>query len=130
MATSGGTATDVRVCASQSGRTQTHTEDTVTASTRLFIIGAVLLLAGLCAGFFPFSSSGMPCGSAFLDPSKGAILNAAIHDVAGLADENCDGDRHQLRLVAIGLLVAGGVVAAGGWVVAGAGKRADPSHSS
>lgn len=103
----------------------------MSVSRRLLVIGAVLLLAGLGVGFWPFSSGGVGCGSAFAGPDETDSMIAGIRAGAGLiSDDNCDGDRSTVRLVAIGLLAAGGVSAIGGWVAAGSGKRPDPSPSA
>jgi hypothetical protein len=105
----------------------THTEITVTASMRLFVLGAVLLLAGLGAGFFPLKSAWFNCGSAFggASGSDGTDIPIEGARISGrlLGPDTCGDDRGNMRMAAIGLLVAAGVSAAGGGVVASAGNE-------
>lgn len=99
-------------------------EITVTASRRLFILGGVLVLAGLGVGFFPLKSAWLDCGSAFGGasgsdgtdvPIEGARISGRL-----MGPDTCGDDRGTMRMAAIGLLVAAGVSAAGGWGVASA----------
>jgi hypothetical protein len=92
---------------------------------RLFVLGGVLLLAGLGVGFFPLQSAWLNCGSAFggasgSDGTDIPIEGARISDRLG--PDTCGDDRSNMRMAAIGLLVAAGVSAAGGWAVASAGN--------
>jgi hypothetical protein len=104
-----------------------HTEIDVTASMRLFVLGGLLVLAGLGAGFWPLSTTsiGLACGSAF----TGVTADQVIVETGGGVVSDCANDRNLMRIVAVGLLVAGGVSAAAGWRVAGVEKRQEPSPS-
>jgi hypothetical protein len=84
----------------------------VATSVKLFIVGGLLVLAGLGVGFWPLSS-GMQligCGSGFGRVSSDSV---AVQQGAGL-DEQCATQRGRMRLVAVGLLVVGGLVGAAG----------------
>ncbi|MFL6053176.1 MAG: hypothetical protein ACJ72W_09710 [Actinoallomurus sp.] len=98
----------------------------MTASMRLFVVGGVLLLAGLGVGFFPLQSAGLNCGPAFggASGSDGTDIPIEGARISGrLGPDTCGDDRGNMRMAAIGLLVAAGVSAAGGWVVASAGNE-------
>jgi hypothetical protein len=85
---------------------------------RLFLLGGVLLLLGLLAGFFPsVASDGVECGSPLVDQTGSAGSDIK----AGCADA-----RRPLQLTSIGLLAGGALIVAGGWV-AGGRTRAEAS---
>lgn len=92
---------------------------------RLLWLATLLLVAGLAAGFWPLSSQGAKCGTAYVNgrTSVDAEIDSLRADVGVPAEANdCDGARSTWRTVSVVLLVAGGVLLAGGWVAAGAGR--------
>lgn len=98
---------------------------------RLVILGAVLVLAGLGAGFWPLSSAAAKCGSAFHAASYVGDARIELDRAAAQAGVmpppvDCDGERADVRWIAVGLLVVGGAMLAAGWVVAG--NRRSPAH--
>ena len=99
----------------------------MTASRRLFVLGGVLLLAGVGVGFFPLKSAWFNRGSALggASGSDGTDIPIEGARIPGclLAPGICGDDRGNMRMAAIGLLLAAGVSAADGWVVARAANE-------
>lgn len=92
---------------------------------KLLIVGGVLLLAGLVAGFYPLSATSLHvhCGTAFLGASAD---DEAVQQVAHVSAD-CADQRSTMRAVALVLLGAGCVSLVGG--VAAGSRRESASVS-
>jgi len=102
----------------------------MTVMKRLFIVGAVLAVAGLVWGLKPVHRDGAACGTAFTGaPAESATtrqIDAMVADNGvynGDAEAACADARGSGRTVAFVLLGAAAVIIVGGWVLSGQASR-------